>query len=209
MESLFHYKGERNPKIISIMNPDNVLKFYYTKKQLEDFNVHSRFITEVKSMVRTDNRYTAVKKALYDAGLRRCQILGNLPEDSVPLEMHHMPLELDEIICIVLDHVLEEENLVSTWMIADLVLVEHENFNVPIAMLSETAHELVENGDSYIPYNALCGFFDKFVKRYYKGIRIEHYDHLKKYLKQSKRFGFSTDNDLFSIIERVGKYVKD
>jgi hypothetical protein len=206
--SEFEFAGNKNPKVVSAVDPDQVLKFYLSKKDLSDYEVFCRFIDGIKAMVRKDPRYTNYKSVLFGLGLNRCQVFSEITDEMAPIEMHHGPIfTLFDIISIVVDHTLEEEKHINSFLIADLVLKEHEKHNIQIVMLCETAHEGAENGSTFLSFKQGFGFLDRFIKNYKKGIRREHYDMLKQYLKLSKENN-ATDNGIFEIIDRVKKYVK-
>lgn len=207
--SEYAFKGKDNPKIISPIDPDYVLKFKLSKKDLGDYEDFSSFVNSVKMMVRKDARYTNYKAYLYDIGLTRCQVFSGITNEMAPLEMHHGPIfDLFNICAIVTDHLLQEGESVNSFQVADLVLKEHEKHNIQLVMLCETAHEAAENGSIFLHYNQGFGHLERFLSKYRKGIRRDQYGIVKHYLELSRKHN-ATDNGLFEIVKRVKKYVKD
>jgi len=204
----FEFAGDKNPKIYSMSDPDHVLKLYLSKKDLADYEVFTKFIHGVMAMVHKDPRYTNYKGKLYELGLTRCQVFSNITVDMAPLEMHHGPIfNLFEVCAIAADHLLAEDQKLDTFTVADIVLREHEKHHIQVVMLCETAHEAAENQSIFLSYKQGWGKLDKFLKKFRKGLRIEHYELVRDYLRLSKEHK-ATDNGVFEIIERIKKYVK-
>jgi hypothetical protein len=204
----FAFKGKSNPKIVSLVDSDVSLKFNLNKRDFNDYDVFCKFVEGVMLLVRKDARYTNYKGVLYRLGLNRCQYFSGITDEMAPLEMHHGPIfNLFDICSIVTDHLIDEGEEVNTMMVADIVLKEHEKHNIQLVMLCETAHEGADNGSIFLNYKQGFGFLDRFVKKYKKGLRREHLDTLKDYMKLSAKHN-ATDNGVFEIIERVKKWIK-
>lgn len=203
------FKGKRNPKIVSNIDPDQAIRFYLNSKDLFHEDDFSNFRNACKGITRQSARYTNVKAALFELGLDRCQVFSGITKDMAPLEMHHGPIfDMNAICSIVIDHLLvEEEPELTTFKVADLVLREHELHNIQLFMLCETAHQAAENGSVFLNFNQAYGRLDRFIKKYRKGIRIEHLDLIEDYIEKSKEFK-STDNGVFELYKKVKKYVK-
>jgi len=203
----FEIKGKKNPKIISL-DDDQILKYYLTKKDLSDYDLFCQFINSVKSMIRNDPRYINYKSELYNIGLDRCQIHHGITAEMAPIEMHHGPLlTLPNICTIVTDHLLAEDELVNSFIVADKVLTEHEKHHIQIVMLCETCHQAAENGSIFISFKQGFGQIEKFLKKYKKGVSKEHIGLIKDYLELSMNHE-TTDNGVYEILDIVKKYVK-
>lgn len=208
MSENFEFKGKTNPKIVSLVD-ETVLRYYITKREMSDFDTYCKFVNSVKSLVRKDARYTNYKAELYNIGLGQCQIHSGITSEMAPIEMHHGPLlSLFDVCSIVTDHLLNEDENINTFIVADKVLNEHEKHNIQIVMLCETCHEAAENGSLFVSFEQGFGQLDKFLKKYKKGIHRDHLDLMKEYTKLSKE-NKSTSNGIFEIIKRVKKYIKD
>jgi hypothetical protein len=207
MELEFDFSGNKNPKIKSLVD-DTTLKFYLSKKDLSDYEAFVDFINGVMAMVRKDPRYTNYKHALYELGLNRCQIHADITSDMVDIELHHGPLfSLFDVCTIVTDDLFSQEKNVNTFMVADIVLTEHEKHNVQSVMLCETCHEAAENGSIFLAFEHGFGHIDKFIKKYKDGVSNEHLNLLKEYVKLSKEYG-TVDNGVYEILDKVKKYIK-
>jgi len=205
----FTFKGENNPKIKSIKD-GTILKYKLSKDDLSDYEMYTKFINGVKALVRKDPRYDNCKHELYNLGLNRCQVHSGITSDMAPIEQHHGPIfDLETICMIVTDHLIndDEDLKVNTFMIADIVLKEHEKFNIQLVMLCETCHEAAENNSHFLPFEMGFGKIDKFITKYKKGFHTEQYNLIKDYIAESKKNGY-VDNGIFKILDRVKKYVK-
>lgn len=207
MSEMFEFKGKNNPKIKSDSD-DTILKFYYSAKDLADYETHHKFLNCVKYMVRKDPRYDNYKKSLYDLGLGRCQIHSGINSDMAPIEMHHGPIfDLFTICMIVTDQMLAEDEQLTTFMVADRVLKEHEKNNIQLVMLCETCHEAAENDSHFLPFEMGFGHIDRFLTRNKKGFTKEQKKLLQEYIKNSREHGY-VDNGIFEIFDKVKKYIK-
>jgi len=203
----FETVGTKNPKIIAV-DSEAVLKYYLTRKDLSDYELFCQFINKVKSTVRHDLRYTNYKSELYKIGLDKCQFHHGINSEMAPIEMHHGPIfSMFDICTIVTDHLLAEEKLVNSFIVANKVLIEHEKHHIQLVMLCETCHEAAENGSIFVSFKQGFGQLEKFLKKYKKGVSKEHIGIIKEYLDLSKTFS-ATDNGIYEILDLVKKYVK-
>jgi hypothetical protein len=210
----YKIKGDNNPKIKSTID-DDVLKFYLNKNDLSDPDVFENFIKSVEKLVRTDERYKNYISELKSRGFN-CDVfqsgINNEIFPNTAIEMHHGPMfTLYDICSIVTDHLLNDDQKVSTFKIANIVLHEHEMNNIQIVMgLTSTNHQLVHDGKMFVHIDQSIGDVLTFIKKYKKGIRREHLYTLEEYLNLCKKHK-ATDNDYLAItkvVKKIDKYIE-
>lgn len=207
-------KGKKNPKIKTV--DGDVLKFYLNKDDLSDPSIFENFISSCENIIRKDDRYTNYISYLKENGYIKDVFQSDIDNDKFPdisIEMHHGPIfNLFEICSIVTDHLLENDELVNTFKIADIVLTEHELGNIQVVMgLTKTNHQLAHSGSLFIHINQSIGNIMEFIKKYKNGIRREHLYTLEKYLHMCSMYD-ATDNDYLSIrkiVKKIKKYINE
>lgn len=213
MQEDIKFKGKNNPKIKSITD-DEVLKFYKDKNDLADPDSFEQFIKSVENLVRKDPRYSNYIHELKSRGFNKDVIQSGIDNDKFPntsIEMHHGPIfTLYDIASIVTDHLLNNDQKVSTFGVAKLILCEHELHRIQVVMgLTKTNHELVHDGKIFVHINQSIGDIIGFIKDFRKGLRREHLYTLEEYLNMCKKYD-ATDNDYLSIrkiIKKIDKYM--
>lgn len=205
IEDDFSHKENDKGNVILISPEGDKLKFYKTKKDLADQVAFERFVSACEKGVRSDPRYTAYKASLLEQGFNRCAFYGKIDTNKVTLEMHHGPMfNLFEIISIITDHMLSEWNLVCTMDVVDEVLTAHELKLVQTIMLTETAHQMVHDGDIFTHYHQAFGDIMGFIKRYKNGFKKEHCHTMKTYLSYCE-LNNATDNDMLKAVRKIKK----
>lgn len=208
----FKFKGNKNPKIKSDID-DEVLRYYQTREDLADPDVFQYFIKACEMCVRKDDRYSNYIHELKERGFDRDVIQGAINNKRFPnvaIEMHHGPMfTLYDICSIVTDHLLANDEKVSTFKVAKLVLDEHERHHIQLTMLTKSNHELAHDGKVFIHINQTIGDVLEFIKTYKKGFRREHLYTMEEYLKLCKKFN-ATDNDYLTarkVNKKINKYI--
>lgn len=212
MQDELKLKGKNNPKIKSICS-DEVLKFYLGKEDLADPDVFDRFVKSVESLVRKDPRYSNYIHELKSRGFNKDVMQSEIDNDKFPntdIEMHHGPMfTLYDITSIVIDHLLNSGQKVSSFGVAKLILCEHELHRIQVVMgLTKTNHELCHTGDIFVHINQSIGDVMGFIKDFKLGLRREHLYTLEQYLSLCKKYD-ATDNDylvLNKAIKKINKY---
>ena len=210
----YKIKGENSPKVKSLVD-EEVLKFYLNKSDLADPDVFENFIKSTEKLIRTDERYKNYISELKSRGFNRDVIQSGIDNDKFPntaIEMHHGPMfTLYDICSIVTDHLLNSDEKVSTFKVANIVLTEHEMNHIQVVMgLTKTNHQLVHDGKIFVHINQSIGDILAFIKKYKKGIRREHLYTLEEYLKLCKTHD-ATDNDYLAIrkvVKKVNNYIE-
>ena len=196
---------------IDSLDKRSSISFFADKKELlYDYDQYQKFIKGCEHAVRKDDRYTAFIAELRSNGFNHCAVLGNIPtdDDKIKLEMHHGPIFTLFDVCDIVVRALfnrGEENI-TTYKVGDIVLTEHENFNIQVVMLSKTPHIGNHKSNVFINIKSSIGRVDKFIDKYSDGLQRSHRQHIKRYLDQCKKYKGSLDNGLFDVAESLTSF---
>ena len=125
------------------------------------------FIKKVEKHVRGNPDYKDYVEYLRDEkGLDTCAFLGNVSVDSAEIHLHHAISNLFEICSTVTNRLMSEGKKVSTFIVADEVLMLHFRGLVALTPLTATMHELVHAGKIRIPLNAIHGDWETYLEEY-------------------------------------------
>lgn len=187
------------------------LSFPAKKKELlSDYDMYEKFIKGCEHAVRKDDRYTAFIAEIRGNGFNRCAVLGNIPtdDDKIKLEMHHGPIFTLFDICDIVTRALMKrgETDLTTFKIADIVLTEHEEYNIQVVMLSKTPHVGNHKSNVFINIKSSIGRIDRFIDKYSDGLQRSHKQHIARYLKQCKEHEHNLDNGLFDVAENLTSF---
>ena len=97
------------------------------------------------SLFRRSRVYTNYKSYLYQLGMNRCQVFGNITSDMATIEMHHNMLTIFDIALILSEYVLKTTGRISTFDLVQLLKEEHKANNIALVMLSKTPHQVYHN----------------------------------------------------------------
>ncbi len=199
-------RKKRHPEIDS-SNSMFSLPFYKDAEYFSNFDNYVFFIKSVEKLVRRSQYYSRYIKYLRDEiGLTFCQVLSNISNENgekITIEMHHGPiLTLFDYVAIVLDHLIEEGERITTFKVAKIVLEEHYNNNVQVVMLSKTVHQAVHAENIFINYKQGFGDLNTFLKKYHKGLQNEQIMKINRYIETSKKYD-SFDRDLLALKQNI------
>ena len=178
-----------------------ILRFYQTKKSLSDLEEYNRFIKGAETIIRKSLEYKHFKNYIMDdLGVNYCQVMPNIKSElgiTVPItiEMHHGPiLTLYDICSIVLDHMLDKGELMTTIRLAKMVIDEHMQGRVQVVMLSDLAHRAIDNNKLFLDVSmGLGGSLEDFLVKYIDVIQGEEYSRrayiIEKNIEISRQFG--------------------
>lgn len=164
--------------------------FYQTRETFMDVDVYKAFLDNCISRFRHSKTYTNYKHYLYEIGLDRCQLLGNITSEMASIEMHHNFLNIFDITLLITENFLNTQKYVCTFDVVQSLKEEHKNNNIPIVMLSKTAHQLYHNSDGgiLIPARMCFGYWLNLLNRYKYGITIDIANKVIRFLKESAEF---------------------
>lgn len=152
---------------------DPPLMFYQTRETLADMDRYKSFIDNCIRRFRKSRAYKSYKSYLMSMGMDRCQINGNIQDGMADIEMHHNFLTIYDITILISQHILNTVGMCTTFDIISLLAQEHRNNNIPIVMLSETAHQLYHDNDFYIPLSMTFGKWWDLLLKYRYGITLD------------------------------------
>lgn len=200
-----------NDDNISITSENDIfdIQFYKDKEYFRNIENYVRFIKSCESMVRNSDDYNKYVATLKSMGLDRCQLLGNIrpdEDDMTKVEMHHGPLlTLFDYCAIVLDYLLNTNQKVNTFIVADIVINEHFEGNIQTVMLAVTPHQLIDSGKIFINFNQATGNLNRFLNKYKEGLNPEQINKINRYIDMSEKMD-TTDNGLLDIKNTITKW---
>lgn len=200
-----------NDENISVSSNNDIfdIQFYKDKEYFRNIENYVKFIKSCESRVRNSDDYDKYVATMKSIGLDRCQILGNIhPEegDMTKVEMHHGPLlTLFDYCAIVLDYLLNTNQKVNTFIVADIVLQEHFNGNIQTVMLAVTPHQLIDSGKIFINFNQATGNLNNFLIKYKEGLNPEQINKINRYIDMCEKMD-TTDNGLLDIKNTISKW---
>lgn len=168
------YSMAGNPTLKSPNTPFEQ-PFLSDKDTFMDVDEYKAFVENCISRFRHSATYKNYKHYLYDIGLNRCQLMGNITSDmGVAIEMHHNFLNIFDITVMITEHMINTVGYCTTFDVVQALKEEHKNNNIPIVMLSKTAHQLYHNSNSnvFIPARMCFGFWYELLQKYNRGITL-------------------------------------
>jgi len=182
------YDDKYNPHLRS-PNTSFEQPFKQYRDSLMDVEYYKNFLKNAISRFRHSRTYTNYKHYLYELGLNRCQLLGQVTSDIATIEMHHNFLNIFDITLMICEHMLNTTGYVTTFDLVQALKEEHKNNRIPIVMLSKTAHQLYHNADGMVLPARMCfGYWIELLGRYNKGITIDIAQKIIIFIQQSIEF---------------------
>jgi hypothetical protein len=178
----------RNPCIAS-PNSEYAIFFAQTRETLNgDTELCKRFVENAVSNFRHSRVYKHYKSYLYDLGMDRCQILGNINTDMATIEMHHNGLTIFDVALIITWHLVTVQGSVTEFDVIHHLRRVHTMNMVPLVMLCKTMHQLEHNNDEfYIPVQMTFGDWEEFLKEYHFGVTYGISKKLEFWINKSLR----------------------
>jgi len=184
------YEMEGNPTLHSPNTPFEQ-PFLSDRDTFMDVDEYKAFVENCISRFRHSVTYKNYKHYLYDIGLNRCQLLGNITSDmKVAIEMHHNFLNIFDITVLITEHMINTIGYCTTFDVVQALKEEHKNNNIPIVMLSKTAHQLYHNsnGELFMPARMCFGFWYELLRKYNRGITINIAQKVVNFLRKSVEY---------------------
>ena len=182
---IYYDQNSLNPCIAS-PNAPYAIYFKQTKNTLRDTDLFKRFVDNVVSLFRRSRVYTNYKSYLYQLGMNRCQVFGNITSDMATIEMHHNGLTIFDIAVIITNHLLNTVGEVTEFDACFHLRLLHISNEVPLVMVCKTAHQLEHNDeDFYLPVQMTFGNWQKLLTDYKYGLTYGIGRKLLKWINKS------------------------
>ena len=196
--------SDANINAIISPNAPYPLPFYQTKDTLIDVEKYKHFLDNSIARFRRSRSYKGYKSYLMTLGLNRCQILGNITDEMAEVEMHHNFLTIYDIAILISQHVLNTVGIISTFDLVSLLIQEHKANNIPIVMLSKTAHQVYhDNPDFYIPLSMTFGQWWNLLSKYRYGITLDIAYKIVRYISNCQKNNELTDVSFFRLKDDI------
>lgn len=187
----------RIPKIIStdskdLIREDHYHIGYFTKASMvdetwmQDEKELDKYIKKAERLIRNSIEYKDYISFLKDEiDMNQCALLSNLTREDVSLEIHHAPFTLYDLTSIVLTETRVNDIHFTIFDVANKVMKLHYDGLVGLIPLTITVHELVHNGDIFIPLDYVHGNIKGFYDKYKKYFTQEQKELLEKNVQQT------------------------
>lgn len=126
-------------------------------------------IKQITRFIRSSYEYREYIKFLKESqGQGRCAFLGvvEYESESAGLDIHHCPFTIFDVIDIVMREMASRHGTLRVFEIAEQVMVEHQNNRIGLVPLSKTCHQLVHDGQLFIPLSFVFGDYEAFIADY-------------------------------------------
>ena len=208
----------RVPRIVTvdksdIIREDTIKIGHYTKVNMvdeswkEDEISYDKMIKKIEQIVRNSFEYREYIKFLKEEmDMNQCSFFKNVTREDARIEIHHTPFTLYDITSIVFYYMQVNNFNLTIFDIAEEVMKLHYENMVGLFPLSLTAHELVHNGDIFIPIDHVYGNVSKFVDKYKEYMTEEQKELLQKNIDETNKLNIETYNP--SVLERRYTYLE-
>ena len=205
LPDIIYDKNKITPIVDSTSSYYKIL-FYKDEEYFSNYESYVNFIKGIEKAVRTNDRY---KKYIHylkkEVKLNRCQVLKDVTDEDAEIEMHHGPIfTLFDVCAIVLEYFIIKKWKISTLLVADAVLDEHQKNRVQIVMVSKTVHEEIHNADIFINRHQAWGDIKAFINKYHDAISSEYREQLNRYIDRSLLY----DTNDFGVLELNKKLIE-
>ena len=151
----------------------------------------TNFIKNVEKMVRGSLEYRKYIGFLKtNLNLTKCRFLENVDVSKLKkthIEMHHYPFTLYDIVEIVTDKVDAEGGILNELVVAEEVMKLHFENKIGLVPLTITVHQLVHEGQLFVPSTFIHGEYKKFMKEYDEYIIDLHRNYVQSIETNTRR----------------------
>ena len=208
----------RLPKIISTENNDIVREDtykigYFDKIKMEteawkqDEKELDKYIKRIEKMVRNSYEYREYIKFLKEEiDMNQCAFFPKLSREDISLEIHHAPFTLYDITAIVLNETRINDCNATIFDVANKVMKLHYEGMIGLIPLSLTVHQLVHNGDVFIPLDYVHGDIKGFYNKYKNYMTSEQLEVLSKNIHETNLLNKEKYNP--TVLERRYTYLE-
>ena len=149
----------------------------------------TKFVTECEKLIRQSleyKDYIAFLKQNMD--MTSCSFFNNITNENrrCSIHIHHEPFTLFDITLAVTNRFIREKIPLDYFDVSEEVMKVHYQNMVGLIPLSTTVHEIVHDGQLFIPLQAVKGNFVKFFSKYEEDISPDTKAILMAKIKMSK-----------------------
>lgn len=182
------YSNKENP-ILRSPNTFIECPFKQSQDTFMDVDTYKRFLSNAIQRFRRSKTYTNYKHYIYEIGLDKCQLLGNIDSEMATIEMHHNFLNVFDIALLITEHLLKTMGEVTTFDVVQELKNAHKANEIPIVMLSKTAHQIYHNGEGVVLPARMCfGYWFDLLEKYNKGITLNIAQKIIYFIQRSIEF---------------------
>ena len=206
-----YYDGNTyNPCIFS-PNAPYAIFFEQTQDSLNtNTDLFKRFAENCVKQFRHMKIYTHYKGYLYDLGLDRCQMLGNITADMATIEMHHNGISIFDITVMIITHLLNTKGKCTSFDVVHELRKVHSENKVPLVMLCKSMHQLETNEpDFYCPIHMTWGNWPELLNDYRYGITYGIAKKINIWIKKSLMEQFDNDITLNERLLSLNNTIRD
>ena len=180
------------------------ISFYKKKDYFMRLDNYINFIKAVVKLVRKHPDYDHWVNRIREEQMEHCQVLGNISRFDAELQVHHGPLfTLFDYCMIVLNYLIaHDDQYITTFRVAELVIMEHSLGHVQGVVLCKTVHQLIDTGEIFINLNQGIGDINAFIDTYRDGIDSQLKEKINQYIDNSEKFD-STDNEILKLENKM------
>lgn len=149
----------------------------------------TKFVTECEKIIRSSLEYKEYIQYLKEnMDMRSCSFFNNINNENrrFSIHIHHEPFTLFDITLAVTNRFIREKIPLDYFDVSEEVMKLHYQNMVGLLPLSTTVHEIVHDGQLFIPLQAVKGNFVKFFKKYEEDISPDTKAILVAKIKMSK-----------------------
>jgi hypothetical protein len=179
--------------LTQVKNDEEKIEFDISVKEFDVSQSHLDTVEDldekttmyIEKQIRNSYEYRSYIQYLKEElDLTKCALLPtiDIKTDPISLEFHHFPFTLFDVTQIVGKSMLDEageSTSVSTFDIAEKVMMEHFKNNIGLVPLTVTLHEMAHNGAINIPFDKINGKYNEFIKEYNKFIEPDFVERLR------------------------------
>lgn len=186
---------------------------------IEDYDLSNpkeliNYFKSIERICRNSHSYKKFIKFLREeVDMVKCSFyenVNNIDTFSIKIHIHHTPLTLYDIVTTVYSKRLSNHESLTELMVAKEVMWCHYNMMVGLIPLSETIHELVHNGQLFIPLNKVFGLYSNFIQLYNLYLDPQLRSNLARAEEESKAYDFIESTKILEVspvyIDPTGSY---
>ena len=170
-----------------------IAPFYFM--EFFDEKAVKKFIKSTERLIRQSKEYSQYIEQLRESihQLNHDNLLINISAADAPLEFHHFPFSLYDLVEICMTNMFQNKQDITTFKVAKEVMRWHYKHLVGLVSLTTTTHELAHNGDLFISKKQIFGDYQGFINLYSQSIPADLMLKVEEMEKMSEIQGVKSD----------------